>query len=140
MILVSGSSLPIISDPNTHSKMVVDTPFKRFYEEHVTMLDAHDFENLVKTHYHPEGQIVSAEYLVRGHGEMFKHFAKYTGLMAYLKVISTDRWIEGEQTFAFEATARTQWGVGKVHDAFVMRDGLIIRHFTGSIPLIRFAR
>lgn len=140
MIVVPGASVPLTPDPNTNIKIVVDTPMKVFYEEHVGMLDARDFEALVRTHYHEDAKVISTEYLVSGHAELFKHFAKYTGLMAYLKVLSTDKWIEGEDTFAFEATARTQWGVGKVHDAFFMRDGKIVRHFTGAIPMIRFLR
>lgn len=140
MIVIPGAGVPLTPDPNTHIKIAIDTPMKRFYEEHVTLLDSRDFEALVKTHYHEDAKIISTEYLVSGHGELFKHFAKYTGLMAYLKVLSTDKWIESETTFAFEATARTQWGLTKVHDAFWMRDGMIVRHFTGSIPLVRFVR
>jgi hypothetical protein len=140
MILVPGATAPPTPDPTTHIKIAVDTPMKQFYEEHVALLDARDFDALVKTHYHQDAQIISTDYLVTGHAELFKHFAKYTGLMAFLKVVSTDKWIEGDQTFAFEATARTQWGLTKVHDAFYLRDGLIVRHFTGSIPLVRFVR
>ena len=104
------------------------------------MLDARDFHALVTTHYHEDAQVISTGYQVRGHAELFKHFAKYTGLMGFLKVVSTNKWIEGPSTFAFEATARTQWGLGDVHDAFFLRDGLIVRHFTGSVPLVRFLR
>jgi hypothetical protein len=140
MILAPGASVALTPDPTTRIKIAVDTPMRRFYEEHVAMLDARDFHGLVTTHYHPDGQVVSTDYQVHGHEELFKHFAKYMGLMAYLQVVSTDKWIEGEQTFAFEATSRTQWGLSKVHDAFFLRDGLIVRHFTGSIPLVRFVR
>jgi hypothetical protein len=140
MIVTPGAVVPIAPDANSRIKIVVDTPMKRFYEEHVAMLDSRDFEALVRTHYHVDAQIVSTDYLVHGHAELLKHFAKYTGLMAFLKVLSTDKWIEGETTFAFEATARTQWGLTRVHDAFWLRDGLIVRHFTGSIPLVRFVR
>lgn len=140
MIVVRAVSSPPIPDPSTRIKIAIDTPMKRFYEEHVQMLDARDFDALVMTHYHEDGQVVSADYQVRGRAALRRHFAKYTGLMAFLEVLSTDRWVEGESTFAFEATARTQWGLSRVHDAFVMRDGLIVRHFTGSIPLVRLGR
>jgi hypothetical protein len=140
MIVTPGVSVSITPDASTRIKIAVDTPMKRFYEEHVTLLDARDFETLVRTHYQPDASIISTDYLVHGHDELIRHFAKYTGLMAYLKVVSTDKWIEGDSTFAFEATARTQWGLTKVHDAFWLRDSLIVRHFTGSIPLVRFVR
>jgi hypothetical protein len=56
-------------------------------------------------------------------------------MMGHLQVLSTDRWVESEATMAFEATARTQLGTARVHDAFVMKDGKIYRHFTGVIPV-----
>ena len=80
---------------------------------------------------------MSNDYIVVGREELLGHFAKYSGLMAHLNVVTTDKWIESENTFAFEATAHTQWGLSRVHDAFVLRDGKIYRHFTGGIPLIR---
>lgn len=140
MIVLPGATTPLMPDPASRIKIAVDTPMRRFYEEHVAMLDAHDFEGLVTTHYRKDAQVLSTDYRVSGHAELLGHFAKYTGLMGFLKVVSTDKWVEGEHTFAFEATCRTQWGLSKVHDAFFLSDGLIVRHFTGSIPLVRFGR
>lgn len=137
MILVSGATMPIQHDPESRIMIVADTPMKRFYLEHVEMLDARDYARLVTEHYHQDAWVISTEYQVHGHEALFVHFAKYTGLMSGLAVVSTDKWIESENTFAFEATARTQWGLGRVHDAFVLRDGKIQYHFTGSIPWIR---
>ena len=137
MIVAEGFKTALQVDPDSRIKIVIDTPMKHFYEEHVALLDARDFASLVDTHYHDDAVVMSTEYIVRGREELYKHFAKYTGLMAHLHVISTDKWIESPTTFAFEATARTQWGLTRVHDAFVLRDGKITRHFTGSIPLVR---
>jgi hypothetical protein len=137
MILVAGAVTPLQYEPNSRIKIVADTQWKRFYEEHVAFLDARDHERLVLEHYHPDGMVISTEYQVHGHAELFKHFAKYSGLMAHLAVVTTDKWIESDHTFAFEATARTQWGLSRVHDAFVLQDGKIKYHFTGSIPLVR---
>ena len=140
MIVVPGATTPLTVDPSSRVKIVVDTPMRRFYEEHVALLDARDFEALVTTHYHEDAQVVSSDYRVSGHAELFQHFAKYTGLMGFLQVVSTDKFVEGHSTFAFEATCRTQWGLSKVHDAFFLEGGRIVRHFTGSIPLVRFGR
>ena len=137
MIVVSNKPAPLQVDPNSRIKIVIDTPKKAFYEEHVRFLDARDFERLVETHYAKDAIVMSAGYIVIGHEQLFRHFAKYSGLMAHLSVISTDKWIESEHTFAFEATSHTQWGLSRVHDAFVLRDGLIYRHFTGDIPMVR---
>ena len=137
MIVVTGSTTALQLDPDSRIKVVIDTPMKRFYEEHVGYLDGHDHVGLVENHYREDAMVMSTEYIVVGHDQLFRHFAKYAGLMAHLEVLATDKWIESENTFAFEATARTQWGLTRVHDAFVLRDGKIYRHFTGSIPLIR---
>jgi hypothetical protein len=137
MIIVPGLAATLQFDPDSRIKIVIDTPMKRFYAEHVAYLDARDHEGLVWSHYCEDAMVLSTEYIVIGHKELLKHFAKYAGLMAHLNVVTTDKWIESENTFAFEATARTQWGLSRVHDAFVLRDGKIYRHFTGSIPWIR---
>lgn len=137
MIVVTGSASTPQPDPDSPIRIVIDTPMKRFYAEHVAYLDARDHVGLVENHYCEDAMVMSTTYVVIGHEALFKHFAKYAGLMAHLHVISTDKWIESENTFAFEATARTQWGLSRVHDAFILRDGKIYRHFTGSIPLIR---
>lgn len=124
-------------DPDSPVRIVVDTPMKRFYQDQVAYLNAGDFEGLVTNHYHEDAVLLSANGVVRGHEGLRRHYAKYAGLMAFLQVISTDNWAESETTFAFEATARTQWGISRVHDAFVLRDGKIAIHFTGGIPLLR---
>ena len=137
MIVVPGVATHLQYDPNTRIRIAIDTPMKHFYEEHVGYLDARDHVGLVMNHYCEDAMVMSTEYIVIGHEALLRHFAKYAGLMAHLDVVTTDKWIESESTFAFEATARTQWGLTKVHDAFALRDGKIYRHFTGSIPLIR---
>ena len=117
--------------------MAIDSPMKRFYAEHVAYLDAKDYVGLVENHYREDAIVMSTDYIVVGRQALLAHFAKYSGLMGHLNVLSTDRWTESDTTFAFEATAHTQWGLSRVHDAFALRDGKIYRHFTGSIPLVR---
>jgi hypothetical protein len=136
MIVVAEASPPPF-DPNSRIRIPIDTPMRRFYAEHVAYLDARDHVGLVETHYREDAIVMSVDYVVVGRAELLVHFAKYAGLMAHLDVVTTDKWTESESTFAFEATARTQWGLSRVHDAFVLRDGRIYRHFTGGIPLIR---
>ena len=136
MIVVATGATPPY-DPGTRIHVPLDTPMRRFYAEHVAFLDARDHVGLVDSHYHDDAIVMSTEYVVVGRDALLAHFAKYAGLMAHLEVVTTDRWVESDSTFAFEATARTQWGLSRVHDAFVLRDGRIVRHFTGSIPLIR---
>src|ERR1044071_9456994 len=109
MIVVEGVETPLQVDPNSRIKIVADTRWKRFYEEHVMLLDARDHERFVQTHYCEDAIVMSNDYIVVGHEELYKHFAKYSGLMAHLSVVATEKWIESENTFAFEAMAHTQW-------------------------------
>ncbi len=136
MIVVGEGARPPF-DADSRIRIPIDTPMRRFYEEHVAYLDARDHVGLVENHYREDAIVMSVDYVVVGRAELLAHFAKYAGLMAHLDVVTTDKWTESATTFAFEATARTQWGLSRVHDAFVLRDGRIYRHFTGAIPLIR---
>jgi hypothetical protein len=135
MMLASGPVPPLAFDPDSRIKIPVDTPMKRFYEEHVAYLDVGDYARLVEEHYHHDAVVISAGYVVIGREQLLEHFARYCEMMGHLEVLSTDRWVESENTMAFEATARTQLGMARVHDAFVLRDGKIYRHFTGVIPI-----
>ena len=135
MIIANATPPPLQDDPESRIKIPVDTPMKRFYEEHVAYLDAGDYTRLVDEHYHHDAIVVSPDYVVIGHDQLLKHFAKYCEMMGHLEVLTTEKWVESEETMAFEATARTQLGMARVHDAFVMKDGKICRHFTGVIPM-----
>ena len=134
MIVVTGSTA-LLFDPNSPIHIAIDTPMKQFYAEHVAFLNARDSVSLVDQHYRDDAIVMSTEYIVAGRQELYRHFAKYSSLMGFLEVLTTDKWTESETTFAFEATARTQWGLSRVHDACVLRDGKIYRHFTGTIPM-----
>jgi len=49
-------------------------------------------------------------------------------------VLSTDKFVETEDSPFFQATVKTDLGQAVVFDAWVLRDGKITHHFTGIMP------
>jgi aerobic carbon-monoxide dehydrogenase small subunit len=111
--------------------MIVDTPAKRFYERQVEMLQAGDADRLVEENYLEDAVLTSPDFIVRGKEALKRHFRNYLKWVTIKKVISTDKFVETENTVLFEATVESNHGIVKVYDAFVLRDGKIAYHFTG---------
>jgi hypothetical protein len=55
-------------------------------------------------------------------------------MLGKLEVVSTDKFVETDDSLFFEATVNTNFGQAKVFDAWVLRDGKISHHFTGVYP------
>jgi aerobic carbon-monoxide dehydrogenase small subunit len=118
---------------NSPVKMIVDTPRKQMYENRVRLLMAGDADRLVQEHYNENATLVSFDFIVRGHDALKAHFRNFIRWVSIKDVISTDQWVETENSFFYEATAVTNYGVGRVYDAYYLRDGKIDYHFTGII-------
>jgi hypothetical protein len=104
----------------------------KFYEEQIKYLYAKDTDGLVDSHYHEDGVIVSFDFTVKGREALREHFRNYLEMLGDLRVKSTDRFTETEDTIFFEATVETSaFGEVKVYDAFILKDGKITYHFTG---------
>lgn len=113
-------------------KMICDTPAKRFYQQQVEYLLRGDADGLVDTNYNDGATLTAAEWTVRGKDELKKHFRNYLKWVKIQEVISTDKFVETDNTVLFEATVKSNHGVVKVYDTFVLRDGKIDFHFTGT--------
>ncbi len=113
--------------------MIVDTPRKKLYEDRVRLLMAGDVERLVEEHYHEDAVLVSFDFVVRGRQALKEHFRNFVKWVSIKEVVSTDRFVETEDAFFYEATAVTNYGVGRVYDCYHLRDGKIVYHFTGVI-------
>jgi carbon-monoxide dehydrogenase small subunit len=111
--------------------MVADTPGKRFYQRQVDYLLAGDADQLVDENYHKDATLTSFEFRVRGHEALKEHFRQYLKWVHIQEVMSTDMFAETDQTVFFEATVRSNFGVVRVYDAFVLKDDKITHHFTG---------
>ncbi len=112
-------------------KMICDTPAKQFYRQQVEYLIAGDADRLVEANYNDGAVLTAAEWTVRGKDELKKHFRNYLKWVKIQEVLSTDKFVETDNTVLFEATVRSNHGVVKVYDTFVLRDGKIDYHFTG---------
>lgn len=116
---------------NSPVRMIVDTPGKEFYERQVKHLLAGDAEGLVENNYLEEAVLVSPAFLVKGKPALREHFRNYLRWVQIKEVLSTDAFVETENSVLFEATVQSNHGVVKVYDAFVLKDGKINYHFTG---------
>jgi hypothetical protein len=109
----------------------VATPGQKFYDEQLAFLASGDTDGLVDNHYAPDGAIISFDFIRRGTAELKQHFRNYMAMLGYIKLVSTDKFTETEDSIFFEATVETQLGVVRVYDAFVLVDGKATHHFTG---------
>ena len=63
---------------------------------------------------------------------MRQYFREYRKLLGRLQVLSPDQFVEAEGAIFLESTVRTALGEARVYDAFVLREGRIVFHFTGA--------
>lgn len=112
--------------------MPVDTPKKRMYQNQVRHLIAGDPDGLVDDNYHEHAIVASFKFEVAGREALKTHFRNFMGAVKILEVISTDSFVETSRGFSFEATVRTNFGIGKVYDIFVLDGDKVIYHFTGE--------
>jgi|JI10StandDraft_1071094.scaffolds.fasta_scaffold30146_4 carbon-monoxide dehydrogenase small subunit len=117
---------------NSPVKIIVDTPGKLFYENQVKCLLAGDADRLVDENYLPDATVQSFDWKVTGHEALRAHFRNYMRWVHIEEVLSTDNFTETDNTISFEATVRTNRGVGRVYDVFTLRNGKVAFHFTGT--------
>jgi hypothetical protein len=109
------------------------TPGKAFYNRQVSFLEANDVAGLIASQYTPDAELVGYGLHVKGTPALFKHFTGYLANLDNLKLISTDKFMETEDTIMFEASIQVAAGVARVYDSFVLKDGKAIYHFTGML-------
>ncbi len=109
------------------------TPGRKFYDRQIELLEAGDVEELVRSQYHEDAVLVGFDVMMRGHEELLRHFREYLQNLGSLRVLSTDKFTETEDSIFFEATARTDHGVARVYDVFMLDGGKITHHFTGVL-------
>ncbi|MFC1575226.1 2Fe-2S iron-sulfur cluster-binding protein [Gemmatimonadota bacterium] len=118
---------------NSPVKMIVDTPLKQVFEDRVKLLMAGDVDRLVDEHYNEDAVLVSFDFVVRGRDALKEHFRNFVKWVALKEVVSTESFVETQDSYFYEATAVTNYGVGRVYDAYYLTDGKIAYHFTGMI-------
>lgn len=112
--------------------MTTKTPGQVFYDDQVRFCETKDIEGL-RAHYTDDAVLISFDNQIVGNDAIAEYFDGYLDRMAGLKVASTDRFVETDDTIFFEATINLDAGVARVYDAFHLRDGRALRHFTGLL-------
>ncbi len=109
------------------------TPGKLFYDRQVAFLEANDVEGLVSTQYDSDAELVGFEFSVKGHEALRAHFTEYLSGLGSINLASTDKFTETADTIFFEATIDISAGQARVYDAFVLKGGKAVYHFTGLL-------
>jgi hypothetical protein len=110
-----------------------ETRGKQFYNRQVKFLEAADVDGLIASQYHTDAIIVSFDFQHKGHEALLTHFRNYLGHLGYIKLISTDKFTETDDSIYFEATVEVAAGTARVYDVFMLRDGKATHHFTGTL-------
>ncbi len=111
-----------------------DTPGKTFYQKQIAALETHDMDALM-AQYHTDATIIAFDFIVKGHAAIRKHMEGYLERLGALKLQSTDKFTETDDSIFFEATITTQLGEARVYDVFMLRDGKATHHFTDLISV-----
>ena len=114
--------------------MADDSPKRRLYDAQIEYLVAGDVEGLIDNNYTDDAQLVSFTNQIKGNAALKEYFKGYLQMLGKLEVLSTDKFVETDDSLFFEATVNTSMGQAVVFDAWVLRDGKISHHFTGVYP------
>ncbi|MBE2268855.1 MAG: hypothetical protein IAE80_11535 [Anaerolinea sp.] len=117
------------------------TPGKQFYDRQLAFLEANDVEGLVPSQYAEDAVIVAFDFQRHGRAEILTHFHNYMAQLGYIKLQSTDKFTETDDSIFFEATVNTAHGVARVYDVFILNgEGKATHHFTGLLSFTPYAQ
>ena len=114
--------------------MAQESVKRRMYETQIRYLEVGDVDGLIDIHYTADAILVSFDRQVKGNAALKEHFRDYLLMLGDFDVLSTDKFVETDDTVFFEATVRTSLGEARVFDAWVLQGGKISHHFTGVYP------
>ncbi|KAA0993062.1 nuclear transport factor 2 family protein [Dyadobacter aurulentus] len=107
---------------------------KAFYDEQVALLAARNADDLVDKHYADDAEMVvlSGEepIVVKGSDALKNLFSSYLEYV-YRGFISTEKFASTDDSLMFEATIDTVNGPVRIYDAMVLKDGKIVKHYSG---------
>jgi len=108
------------------------TPGRAWYDRQIAMLTAMDLDGIM-SQYTDDAVMLRFEGPIIGKAALRKHFEGYLAFLGTFELISTDKYVEAEDSLFFEATVHTATLEARVYDAFMLRDGQAYRHFTGLL-------
>jgi hypothetical protein len=109
-----------------------------FYQQQVAALEAQDVDALV-AQYHEDAVMIGFDFTVRGHEAIRQHLTAYLTQLGGMKLVSTDRFAETDDSIFFEATVHTPLAEAKVYDVFLLRDGRATHQWTGVASVSSFS-
>jgi len=114
--------------------MAQESAKRRFYEAQIRYLQAGDIDGLIDNQYTDDAALISFDNQITGNAALKEYFRGYLQMLGTLDILSTDKFVETDDSLFFQATVKTSLGEAKVYDAWVLRDGKISHHFTGVYP------
>ncbi|HLZ62196.1 MAG TPA: nuclear transport factor 2 family protein [Ktedonosporobacter sp.] len=108
------------------------TPGRAFYQRQIEALETYDLKT-IRAQYDENATLVNYNEVIKGREAIANYFKSYLASLGFLKLKSTDRFMETDDSIFFEATVETQLGVAQVYDVFMLRDGKATYHFAGII-------
>jgi hypothetical protein len=111
----------------------MESPGMAFYNRQLHFLGVNDVEGLVESQYAEDAQLIGFEFTIKGQEALVNHFKAYLESLGELKLVSTDKFTETEDTIFFEATVDVRGGQARVYDAFVLKNAKATHHFTGLL-------
>ncbi|MDQ6726729.1 MAG: nuclear transport factor 2 family protein [Actinomycetota bacterium] len=114
--------------------MSEESPKRQFYDAQIRYLQAGDVAGLIDNQYTQDATLISFDNQITGNAALKEYFAGYLKMLGSLEVLSTDKFVETDDSLFFQATVKTDLGQAVVFDAWVLRDGKISHHFTGVMP------
>jgi predicted SnoaL-like aldol condensation-catalyzing enzyme len=104
-----------------------------FYDRQIEFLENNDVEGMIPSQYNEDAELIAFDFVVKGHDALVAHFKEYIKGLGYLKLMSTEKFRETDDSIFFEATVETAGGTARVYDVFYMQNGKISRHWTGLL-------
>ena len=74
---------------------------QKFYQKQLDFLYANDSEGLIDSNYDVDAVLHSFDHTIEGNRALKEYFKGYLEMLGSLKVISTDKWTETENTIFF---------------------------------------
>ncbi|MFO7322430.1 MAG: nuclear transport factor 2 family protein [Chloroflexota bacterium] len=112
--------------------ILADTPLKQLYERQVAYLEASDFDALVENNYHEDAILTSFDGIYTGRDALREYFRNRAQSQGQIDFLSTEKYVESDGAFYYEALVRSAEGVRKIYNGCVVRDGKITHHFEGA--------
>ncbi|CAG5069300.1 hypothetical protein DYBT9623_02036 [Dyadobacter sp. CECT 9623] len=107
---------------------------KDFYDEQVALLAERNADALIDKHYAADAEMVvlsgDEPIIVKGSEALKTMFSGYLEHV-YRGFISTEKFASTDDSIMFEATIDTVTGPVRIYDAMLLRDGKIVKHYSG---------